>query len=275
MSQSDFKNLIIRPDTGNRTSTFPANWNEYDFIPPVNKLYFILDGHVEVHVKDQVIKATAGDLLFLPKNQLQSRVIVSKEMTHYWLHFTCPMDKNDLDLVDTLTFPMKLTPIDKSYIKETFIKLLAAIKQDDMQGRIHTLMYSTILVDYYLTNCNDVQPTFLDDKFNQLNKIRLYIQDHLNRPITIEELSSQMHLHPNYFNNLFKSYFNVAPKQYINSLKVQRAKELLLVSNQSIEEIANNLGFQDKFYFSRLFKKKMGVSPQQFRKNMKRDITII
>ncbi|MCH4889653.1 AraC family transcriptional regulator [Acidaminobacter sp. JC074] len=267
MNQSfGFKNLLIQPDIAQRTINYPAAWKEVNFIPPVNKFYFIREGSIKIEIGDQVIYAQKDDLLFLPKNKVQSREVLSDRIDHYWLHLNCPLTRQDLDLVDLMNFPVKISGLDSAYLLSIFNKLLDLSKKSDLESRIEMIKASMDLLLYYYNNSDNIEMVTTDRKYNQLAKIRLYIQDHLNQPLSIEDLSAQMHVHPNYFNALFKQHFDLPPKQFINSLKIQRAKELLLATNQSIEEIARNLGFQDKFYFSRLFKKKMGTSPGNYRK---------
>ncbi|RME70993.1 MAG: AraC family transcriptional regulator, partial [Verrucomicrobia bacterium] len=56
------------------------------------------------------------------------------------------------------------------------------------------------------------------------------------------------------------------PLDYFNRLKVQRACELLATTTLSIAEIAEQLGFDDPYYFSRLFRKIMGMAPRVYRR---------
>jgi AraC-like DNA-binding protein len=73
------------------------------------------------------------------------------------------------------------------------------------------------------------------------------------------------HMGYSYFRKMFKQYTGFAPVQYHLNLKIRKAKELLLSTDQSVKEIASNLGFQSIHYFSRIFKKKTGLSPSEIR----------
>jgi AraC-like DNA-binding protein len=63
-----------------------------------------------------------------------------------------------------------------------------------------------------------------------------------------------------------KNFTGISPRQYFLQLKVMRARELLITTDQSIKEISYQLGFDSIYYFSRFFKQKTGMSPSEFRK---------
>ena len=64
---------------------------------------------------------------------------------------------------------------------------------------------------------------------------------------------------------MFKNYTGLAPAQYISQLKIQKAKELLSVTNKTVKEIAFDLGFESVDYFSTQFRKQTNQTPTQFR----------
>ncbi|MBO5746933.1 MAG: helix-turn-helix transcriptional regulator [Clostridia bacterium] len=69
-----------------------------------------------------------------------------------------------------------------------------------------------------------------------------------------------------YFHMLFKKWSGMSPVEYRNRLRVTHAKTMLQNSSMSIGEVANAVGFEDQFYFSRVFRSVTGVSPQKYRK---------
>ena len=91
-----------------------------------------------------------------------------------------------------------------------------------------------------------------------------YIENHLNKKITLSQLSSAIHLSDSRFSHVFREYTGKAPIQYINDLRIERAENLLVFSEMTVSEIADFLGFDSVYYFSRLFKKIRGVSPTAF-----------
>lgn len=99
-----------------------------------------------------------------------------------------------------------------------------------------------------------------------IRKACLYFRENLNKNVNIEELAHELNVGYSYFRQMFRKYTGISPIQYHLSLRIQKAKDLLVSTDQSIKEIAIDLGFESYFYFSRIFKDKTGKSPLEFRK---------
>lgn len=84
---------------------------------------------------------------------------------------------------------------------------------------------------------------------------------------TIQYLAEECHLSSSYLSDLLKKETGKTAKNYINDFLVDKAKNLLLASNDTIGGIAYTLGFNYPHYFSRLFKNKTGMTPQEYRNN--------
>lgn len=99
-----------------------------------------------------------------------------------------------------------------------------------------------------------------------IQNARFYIRENLTENIDIENLAKENNIGYSYFRKMFKQYTGVSPHQYHLELKIMRAKELLLASDNTVKEICYKLGFQSEHYFSRFFKQKVGVTPSELRK---------
>ena len=99
-----------------------------------------------------------------------------------------------------------------------------------------------------------------------IRKACLYFRGNLNTNVNIETLAGELNVGYSYFRQMFRKYTGISPNQYHLSLRIQKAKDLLVSTNQSFKEIAIDLGFESYFYFSRVFKDKIGQSPMEFRK---------
>lgn len=83
--------------------------------------------------------------------------------------------------------------------------------------------------------------------------------------ISGELLQEEFNYNFDYLNRLFKRYTGQTIFGYLNFLRIERAKQLLSTGFYSIEEIAENTGFRDMYYFSRVFKKYTGITPGKYR----------
>ncbi len=80
-----------------------------------------------------------------------------------------------------------------------------------------------------------------------------------------QEIARAVGVSENYLTHIFCAEVGMTPWEYLNRLRTQKAKELLLQSSDSVTMIACHLGFYDPAYFSRVFRKYTGLSPQAFR----------
>lgn len=96
-------------------------------------------------------------------------------------------------------------------------------------------------------------------------KIRQYIDSHYHQEITAENLSKRFGYTPSYINRIFKKESGITPLQYVTSLRMEHAKELLL-QEIDIKKIAAVTGYEDARYFSRVFKNETGLTPSAWAK---------
>ena len=104
--------------------------------------------------------------------------------------------------------------------------------------------------------------------------IRKYIENHYTEPITLSELAEIAGLNSTYFSFLFKRTFQVSVIEFVTMLRLTKAKQLL-TKEIPIKEIAEQVGYNDEFYFSRIFKKYEGISPKAYMKQNYKRIGVV
>lgn len=103
----------------------------------------------------------------------------------------------------------------------------------------------------------------------QINQARMLMHEKIESDLTIQQIAEQSGLGYSVFRNKFKLYTGLSPATYFKSLKIQRGKELLTLTELSIKEIAYRLNFDSGDHFSNYFRNKVGMTPSEFRKRGK------
>ncbi|MBE0700116.1 MAG: helix-turn-helix transcriptional regulator, partial [Acholeplasmataceae bacterium] len=93
-----------------------------------------------------------------------------------------------------------------------------------------------------------------------------YIEDHYQEKILLEKIARDVNLSSSHFQKIFKETMNISPNDYLINHRLTKAKELLLITNDTITDIAYLCGFDSNAYFSYVFKKKLKSSPSNYRK---------
>ena len=100
------------------------------------------------------------------------------------------------------------------------------------------------------------------DKFVHMAK--RYIHEHYNEKLTLSDIADHLKISPGYLSTSFSNYMNRTVSDYIAEVKIEHAKELIDSGQYLIYEIANRLGFENAYYFSKVFKKVTGMSPKNY-----------
>ena len=91
------------------------------------------------------------------------------------------------------------------------------------------------------------------------------INNNYHLKIKISDIADRLFLDPGYLYNLFMKYAGVSPKEYLNTVRIQKACELLADTGYLISEISCSVGYDDPLQFSKFFKSRMGMSPMDYR----------
>lgn len=100
----------------------------------------------------------------------------------------------------------------------------------------------------------------------RLQTLRRFLRENLHRRINLAEMAAVAGCTPNHLSALFRREIQDSPASYFLHLKMARACELLRGTDLSVAEIADALGFDDAFYFSRCFRRCYHTSPSRYRK---------
>jgi len=93
-----------------------------------------------------------------------------------------------------------------------------------------------------------------------------YIWNHYSEDLNLEILANNVHLAPKYLSDLFKREEKVGITKYLNEIRMERAKQLLVESHHRVGEISEMIGFNNYSYFIKSFQKYTGTTPDRFRK---------
>ena len=90
-------------------------------------------------------------------------------------------------------------------------------------------------------------------------------ENFMSEDISLNSVSSSVGMSPSYFSSIFSQEVGQTFVEYLTSIRMERAKELLMCSSKKTSEIGFEVGYKDSHYFSYIFKKTQGCSPKDYR----------
>lgn len=102
-----------------------------------------------------------------------------------------------------------------------------------------------------------------------INKSLEYIKQNFYQDLSLGCVAEHMHMHPNYFGNLFKKRTGVSFLTYLTNVRIEKAKQLLDNPELKIYEICQIVGYYSPKHFSKVFKKNVNMTPNEYRSQKK------
>lgn len=157
---------------------------------------------------------------------------------------------------------------DQPYIKDIFDKIQIEYSANETSKNDVLCAYLNILLIkssriYKEQEPDNVKAT--DSSNTLIRSFRLKIEEHFKSTHQLEDYAGMLHISSNHLSSTVKAALGKPASELIHERIILESKRLLYHSDQSVKEIAFDLGFSDPSYFSRYFKKREGSSPVEFR----------
>lgn len=155
-------------------------------------------------------------------------------------------------------------------IERIYSRVIKDIKNKNISSliKIKAHLYEMIAVFYDYKKFKYLGEDSKDNnyKISNIKKVLSYIHEKYYEKIYIEDLAKLLGMNSQYFCRYFKKLLGKTPTEYINEVRIEKAKEMLLETNDKIIEIAISCGYDNIGYFIKRFKEQKHMSPTQYRK---------
>ena len=230
------------------------DWNIAEDVIDFHDLTFIFKGEAVYTINGKPHKVTAGTLLHIPPGSLRSAYTFPDR----------PMHSFALNLATDDTRLFGLPVLQHVGLDEELISLYQQFDRVWLSRgelfRIKTKAYLNLI----LCRANELKNNSkLTDM--RVERCKEYILTNYCKNIGVRDLAEMVGLNEVYFGALFKKTTGQSINQYINSIRINKAKDLLTDGN-SVTDTSRICGFDSVFYFSNVFKRITGKSPMQYKK---------
>lgn len=253
-------------------------YHDHDFA----EITYILSGKGKYYVNGTIYEVETGDIIICnPGVKHHNIVINEKEPTvEVFIGFTNFQFKN--------MPPNSIVLKDNEYIMHTSGELRQEISKlcwemvEEQEGnkagkyfmlKSQLMKMLLLIIRELLDGENEEKQKGCNfESYNKnyvVKKIVTYLNENYSSKISLDKIAKNMYLSPVYISKIFKEETGESPINYLIKIRLEKAREILVSGdNGSIKHIANMVGYDDVYHFSKLFKKYYGISPLYYRKSM-------
>ena len=232
-----------------------------------NILFYCISGKGWYQNKSGYCEIKANEFVIIPSTTKYLRYGADAEdpWTLYWVHF-CGSNIlyfNKCYSLDQFLTPSILLPDDRRIHlwKEMYHTL-------EMGYSLNNLSYANFCLYHFVASFifpnNGFSKSSKQDD-NVINIIIMYMRENLEKKLIVDDFAQQCSISTSHFSKTFREQTGISPMDYFIHLKMQRACQLLDLTNTKIKDIAEQVGYDDPYYFSRIFNKVIGTSPSKWK----------
>ena len=230
----------------------------------ISGIVYCLNGVGVYQFKKQILYLHPGELIFLPESTAYSVSCFGNiTFEHITVNFNIPTEQLCTLLpFDYCELAGRMITADNLNLKTLLDKLLYIWQHKARGYRVMSkaLVYELIYKYFLLlgnTNCHH-------SDYERIEPAKKLLDIHFTEDIPVSELAAVCGFSETHFRRLFVRLFHVSPTEYRMNKRILLAKDLLLINEYTISEIAHTIGFHDANYFSRIFKAHTGMSPTEY-----------
>jgi len=265
--------------------TADAVWKHKERVIDSFEIIIGIRGNVYLQQDEDTFVLAEGDsLLLLPGHPHKGYAPSVKGTTFFWLHFLCNDDfaiLNERDAYeeillvnnnpyftvfqDKILLPAFFHPTNLERLSILFHQLLHVSQSEyyTRQGMNYILTSLAIELTEQTLSSGAKKP--MSDNVN-LSRIIEWINSHYTSTISLKTVAFEFNYTKEYLARYFKKNMGMSMQEYINKMKISKARELLIQSDKNIKEISSELGFSDDKYFLKLFKQYEKITPREYRR---------
>jgi AraC-like DNA-binding protein len=251
------------------------SWNRTITVAePCYKIYVPVAGTARLGTDTETVTLIPGRTYFISGARLKTQVCL-KRMDVYWIHFM-PESLYLRYLLDQIP-PIQHWPRKEEAwsteaceeINQLFPPFMGRFQPPREDGspatscRIQGLLLMTIARLLRTLDTSTLEA--FHPRYYQLKPALEYMQSHYRENPCLDEIAARVHLAPTYFHRQFTALFKVSPLNYMMSQRLNQARHLLSSTSLSIKEIAETVGYDNPYYFSRIFTAQLMISPSRYR----------
>ncbi|MGO4370355.1 helix-turn-helix domain-containing protein [Paenibacillus sp. MCAF20] len=267
------------------------------FIFPYTAFWIVLSGTATIELNHAPYTLKPGDIVSIPSKSAQSWKEVGHGEPFCYLSLACEATIGVIDLIRSYRFPHVVSDMPQGEIYRLvadwrsladeyndFIQLfddkdvksmekgfgehfpMFMLNTDQTIRHLRIRAKGTLWVQQLFQTLRPRLPDSPVDFDNRVFEVCDYVEQRLHEPPTLDEMAAFVSLSKEQLRTLFQATYGISPVKYVRHVRLQRARDLLMLTSYPVKEIARMIGYPDQHHFSRAFQQAERLSPQGYRK---------
>jgi len=235
-------------------------------------LFILISGNGTLKTNHETIHLMKGKCVIIPPNSPVEIHIADETLCFYQLTFNTIYlsEAHTPTSLFTSVRELRLLPFSQCN------RLLEAIYRCRQTKDEHTVFEQHVRFQeliLFIFEQNRTKPLQQSDRQSVEQSIQ-YLHNHFGKDWTVEQLAELAGVPKWSYSRIFKDITGQIPLYYLNSIRIEKAKQLLMTTNDRVFEISQSIGFNNEYYFNRRFKEHVGISPGQFRRSQSNNVRV-
>ncbi len=240
------------------------------------QLWYLVRGKCRHRIDNHDFTLNRGDMIFIPPFSYHSMYEGSEDLVVIGVDFTESFfsgTEADRTIMQYCVTPIRLKQSEKLSVllaNDDIEDLILEMFQEYTEKKtFHNIIIKSdltkliVLIERMLNENQEMAYSKMDRMMTDVLK---YIHSNFNEKISVKDLCNEIHMSETFLTNSFKAITGKTVVEYVNDLKINKAKQLLVETDMRVTDISYELGFSDGAYFNRVFKKKVKLTPNAYRK---------
>lgn len=220
----------------------------------LNGFLLIDSGDCVYEWADGSAELSRGSLIYLPKGSKHTVTVTKRPFSFYRISF-CLTDLASGEHIIFSEAPSVITSSAGGRLFELSRELMSTTVS--RSGLLKSISHLAELLHTAASHASRTQASRISPAVE-------YLDSHFSENTSVDYLAQLCYISRPHLFRLFREELGMSPIEYRNTLRIERAKTLLLDGECTVSEIASMLGFEGSYYFSRIFKQYTGVAPSRY-----------
>lgn len=265
----------------------PPSWNFTEYRIPALTFWYIMEGDRRLQIGGTEYAIEPGDILTLPADAIVTTTHTEEnELPIHYFSMGVQAIAGGMSWSELFGIPVRITPApcgeltelaslwrrliaDAASLRqlaegseEALFSAYASMRSLAWEARLK--LWLSLLTQLALPYMTAAEPA----SDQRVRAICAYIRAHCARPLSAREIAREVCMSEGHMRATFRQVMGLTPHQYAIQVRLEKAKELLAMTELTLSEVAERTGFDDVSYFINSFRKREGTTPAVYRKRM-------